>query len=65
MYRRDFIKKTTLASVTGPSIINGLYMNRLFEGSTGVTVNIDVPGPYLNRLVVNSRAEGCAQLTVK
>jgi hypothetical protein len=52
MYRRDFIKTTTLASVTGSSIINGLYMNRLFEGSTGIPVNIDVPSPYLNRLVV-------------
>jgi hypothetical protein len=52
MKRRDFIKKSTIASVTGSAIINGLYMNNLFENSTGVAVSIDIPSPYLNKLVV-------------
>ena len=52
MERRDFIKKSTAASITGSAIINGLYMNNLFENSTRVALNIDIPSPYLNKLVV-------------
>lgn len=52
MERRDFIKKSTAAGITGPAIIKGLYANNLFESSTGVAMNIDIPSPYLNKLVV-------------
>jgi L-fucose isomerase-like protein len=52
MYRRDFIKKSTMAGITGSAVINGLYMNNLFESSTGVAVSIDIPSPYLNKLVI-------------
>jgi hypothetical protein len=52
MYRRDFIKKSAIASVTGSAIVNGLYMNNLFENSKGMTANIDIPSPYLNKLIV-------------
>ena len=52
MKRREFIRQGTLASITGSAIVNGLYMNNLFESSTGIPVNIDLPSPYLNKLVV-------------
>jgi hypothetical protein len=52
MERRDFIKKSAAAGVSGSAIINGLYMNHLFESSTGVAMNIDIPSPYLNKVVV-------------
>jgi len=52
MQRREFIRQGTIASVTGSAIINGLYMNSLFESSTGIPVNIDIPSPYLSKLVV-------------
>jgi L-fucose isomerase-like protein len=52
MHRRDFIKKSAVAGVTGSAIINGLYMNNLFESSTGVPMRIDIPSPYLNKLIV-------------
>jgi hypothetical protein len=52
MDRRDFIKKSAVAGVTGSAIINGLYSNDLFESSTGVATNIDIPSPYLNKLIV-------------
>lgn len=52
MERRDFIKKSAVAGITGPAIIKGLYLNNLFESSTGLAVNIDIPSPYLERLVV-------------
>jgi hypothetical protein len=52
MDRRNFIRKGAAASITGPAIINGLYMNHLFKSSTGITPGIDIPSPYLNKLVV-------------
>jgi hypothetical protein len=52
MQRRDFIKKSAVAGISGSSIINGLYMNNLFESSTGIANDIDILSPYLNRLVV-------------
>jgi hypothetical protein len=50
MYRRDFIKTTAVAGVTGSAVINGLYQNTLFGNSQGFPV--DIPSPYLSRLVV-------------
>ncbi|HUX96744.1 MAG TPA: hypothetical protein VMV47_13500 [Bacteroidales bacterium] len=52
MYRREFIKQGTIATVTGSAIINGLYMNSLFESTTGIPINIDIPSPYLSKLTV-------------
>jgi hypothetical protein len=52
MHRREFIKQSTIAGITGSAIINDLYMNNLFESSTGIPVNIDIPSPYLDKLVV-------------
>jgi len=52
MHRRDFIRKGTVASITGSAIINKLYMNQLFANSTGFSPGIDIPSPYLNKLVV-------------
>ena len=52
MYRREFIRQGTIATVTGSAIINGLYMNSLFESTTGIPVNIDIPSPYLSKLNV-------------
>ena len=52
MHRREFIKQGTIASVTGPAIINSLYMNSLFQSNTGIPVNIDIPSPYLSKLNV-------------
>jgi hypothetical protein len=52
MHRRDFIRKSAVAGVTGSAIINGLYMNNLFGNSQGAILNIDIPSPYLNKLRV-------------
>jgi len=52
MERRDFIKKSAAAGITGSAVIRGLYMNNLFDGSGEITPDIDIPGPYLNKLVV-------------
>ncbi len=52
MYRREFIRQGTIATVTGSAIINGLYMNSLFESTTGIPINIDIPSPYLSKLTV-------------
>jgi hypothetical protein len=52
MHRREFIRQGTIATVTGSAIINGLYLNNLFESSTGIPINIDIPSPYLNKLTV-------------
>jgi hypothetical protein len=52
MHRRDFIKKSAAAGVTGSAIINGLYMNNLFASPAGISQKIDIPSPYLNRLLV-------------
>jgi hypothetical protein len=52
MQRRDFIKKTAAAGISGSSIINGLYANSLFSSSVRDVVHIDIPSPYLNKLVV-------------
>jgi L-fucose isomerase-like protein len=41
-----------MAGITGSAIINGLYLNNLFESSTGIAVNIDIPSPYLERIIV-------------
>ncbi len=52
MHRREFIRQGAIATVSGPAIINGLYMNKLFESSTGIPVQIDIPSPYLDKLIV-------------
>ncbi len=52
MHRREFLKQGAIATVTGPAVIKGLYMNSLFESSTGIPVNIDIPSPYLDKLIV-------------
>jgi len=52
MYRREFIKNGTIATITGSAIINGLYMNNLFESNTGIFLSIDIPSPYLSKLAV-------------
>jgi len=51
MYRRDFIKKST-AGIAGSAVINGLYMNTLFGNSSKAVMDINIPSPYLNKLVV-------------
>jgi hypothetical protein len=50
MYRRDFIRTTAVAGVTGSAVINGLYRNTLFGDATGLPP--DIPSPYLSKLVV-------------
>jgi len=52
MDRRDFIKKSAVTGISGTAIINGLYMNTLFESSVGIARKIDIPSPYLNKLIV-------------
>jgi len=50
MHRRDFIKASAVAGVTGSAVISGLYQNSLFNNPAGLP--IDIPSPYLNKLVV-------------
>lgn len=50
MHRRDFIKKSAVAGVTGSAVIGGLYGNTLFNSSGGSTAGI--PSPYLIKLIV-------------
>ena len=50
--KKRIYKKTAVASVTGSAVIKSLYLNDLFESSTGMARNIDIPSPYLNKLVV-------------
>lgn len=50
MHRRDFIKQGAAAGITGSAVINNLYMNTLFAGSSHI--KIDIPSPYLNKLIV-------------
>lgn len=52
MHRREFIRQGTIATVTGSAIVNSLYMNNLFESTTGIPINIDIPSPYLSKLAV-------------
>jgi len=52
MNRRTFIKSGAVAGITGSAVIQHLYSNRLFGASTGLLDTIDIPSPYLNRLVV-------------
>lgn len=52
MHRRDFIRKGAVAGVTGSAVINGLYMNNLFLNPAIPTEYIDIPSPYLNKLIV-------------
>ena len=40
------------AAMTGPAVINGLYMNQLFGNPAVHTGQIDLPSPHLDRLVV-------------
>jgi hypothetical protein len=50
MHRREFIKTSAVAGVTGSAVIGGLYNNTLFNGSAGLS--IDIPTAYLNKLIV-------------
>ena len=50
MHRRDFIKTTTVAGVTGSAVINGLYRNTLYSNSG--PLQIDIPSPYLSKLII-------------
>ena len=52
MHRRDFIRKGAVAGVTGSAVINGLYMNNLFLNPAIPAEYIDIPSPYLNKLIV-------------
>jgi len=52
MFRRDFIKKGTMAGLTSPALINRLYLNDLFNNLGGVETGIDIPSPYLNKLII-------------
>ena len=52
MHRREFIRKSAVAGITGPAIINGLYTNDLFGNPSAAALGIDIPSPYLDRLVV-------------
>jgi hypothetical protein len=56
MHRREFIKKSTVAGVTGSAVIGGLYNNTLFGGSSGSA--IDIPTAYLNKLIVKPMFTG-------
>jgi L-fucose isomerase-like protein len=50
MHRRDFIRTSTAAGITGSAVISGLYRNTLFNGNEGLSSVI--PSPYLDKLVV-------------
>lgn len=50
MQRRDFIRKSAAAGVTGSAVISGLYQNTLFGGPE--EMQIDIPSPYLSKLIV-------------
>lgn len=52
MQRRNFIKKSIGATVTGSAVISGLYMNQLFGNPLTDLSMIDIPSPNLSRLVV-------------
>lgn len=52
MKRRNFIKNSVGATISGAAVINGLYMNQLFGSSAGPMPQIDIPSPHLNRLIV-------------
>lgn len=52
MERRDFIRKSAAAGVTGTATIKGLYANNLFEGFSDATRNIDIPRPWMNKIIV-------------
>jgi hypothetical protein len=50
MHRRDFIRKSAAAGLTGSAVIGGLYHNTLFRSPEGLLK--DIPSPYLQKLVV-------------
>ncbi len=52
MQRRNFIKSSIGATVTGSAVIKGLYMNQLFGNPMAEPSMIDIPSPNLTRLVV-------------
>ena len=52
MERRNFIKGTVGAAITGSAVINGLYMNQLLANPNVDFPKIDIPSPHLDRLVV-------------
>jgi len=52
MERRDFIKNSVGAGITGAAVINGLYMNQLFGIPASQMPQIDIPSPHLTKLIV-------------
>lgn len=52
MKRRTFIKNSIGATITGSAVINGLYMGNLFDNPNVSFPTINIPNPYLNKLVV-------------
>ena len=52
MQRRNFIKNSIGATVTGSAVISGLYMNQLFGNPLTDLSMIDIPSPNLTRLAV-------------
>ena len=50
MQRREFLRKSAVAGVTGSAVISGLYGNSLFNSNGGLPV--DIPSPYLSKLIV-------------
>jgi 3-dehydroquinate dehydratase len=43
MKRRNFIKNSAGATITGVTMINGIFMNRLFGNSAGAMSQLDIP----------------------
>ncbi len=52
MQRRNFIKKSIGATLTGSAVISGLYTDRLFGNALKDLPMIEIPSPILTRLVV-------------
>jgi L-fucose isomerase-like protein len=52
MERRNFIKSSVGATITGAAVLNGLYMKQLFGNTDGLIPDIDIPSPHLTRLLV-------------
>lgn len=50
MHRRDFIRTSAVAGVTGSAVISGLYRNTLYN--TPGALPVDIPSPYLNKLII-------------
>jgi hypothetical protein len=53
MERREFIKKSTVAGFSAPVMFNSLQISSLAACSAGMSLNVDIPAPCKQKLVVN------------